>query len=77
MSKCKENYSTWIELNKMKTANLKLFSCVQDVANYVEAITCRQNIHVMVTGSLLLVGTVLSVIDPDLSKSAEEHRILK
>jgi 5,10-methylene-tetrahydrofolate dehydrogenase/methenyl tetrahydrofolate cyclohydrolase len=55
-------------------AEVKLFPCVSDALTYLGKRTGYdvREFHVFVTGSLHLIGSVLGVLDPDLSLVASE-----
>nr|CAD7434075.1 unnamed protein product [Timema monikensis] len=74
MLRCLTNEKTWRELRAerqgpMSSQTLLQMSCVFEALTYLtdksREDTCRY--HLLVTGSLHLVGSVLSVIDPELS----------
>jgi folylpolyglutamate synthase/dihydropteroate synthase len=55
-------------------AEVKLFPCVSDTLSYLKKRNGYEarEFHIFVTGSLHLIGSVLSVLDPDLSLAASE-----
>jgi hypothetical protein len=55
-------------------AEVKLFPCVSDALAYLKKRTVYEarEFHIFVTGSLHLIGSVLCVLDPDLSLAASE-----
>jgi hypothetical protein len=55
-------------------AEVKIFPCVSDTLSYLRKRNEHEarEFHVFVTGSLHLIGSVLSVLDPDLSLAASE-----
>jgi len=55
-------------------AEVKLFPCVSDTLSYLRKRNGYEarEFHIFVTGSLHLIGAVLSVLDPDLSLAASE-----
>ena len=55
-------------------AEVKLFPCVSDTLSYLRKRNEYEarEFHIFVTGSLHLIGSVLSVLDPDLSLAASE-----
>jgi len=55
-------------------AEVKLFPCVSDTLSYLRKRNGYEarEFHIFVTGSLHLIGSVLSVLDPDLSLAASE-----
>lgn len=61
--------------NSLKSkAEVKLFPCMSDTLAYLKKKTGDEahEFHVLVTGSLHLVGTVLSVLDPDLTLATSQ-----
>lgn len=76
---CRRIQEVWCELqgenvknrcNSFKSkAEVKLFPCISDTFAYLKKKTGDEarEFHILVTGSLHLVGTVLSVLDPDLT----------
>jgi hypothetical protein len=53
---------------------VKLFPCMSDTLAYLKQKTADEacEFHILVTGSLHLIGTALSVLDPDLTLAASQ-----
>jgi hypothetical protein len=53
---------------------VKLFPCMSDTLAYLKQKTADEGceFHILVTGSLHLIGTVLSVLDPDLTLATSQ-----
>jgi len=61
--------------NSLKSrSEVKLLPCVSDTLDYIKKKTEDEahKCHVFVTGSLHLIGTVLSVLDPDLTLATSQ-----
>ena len=78
LDRCEKNQEAWREIQKenpSKTeSEMMFFSCVTDSLNYVQKRCMDEDVdyHVFVTGSLHLVGSLMSLLDPDL-KLAKSH----
>lgn len=63
----KQYYEQWLKINpSFNEQNAKLFRSVRETFQHIETNLRHQNLHVLVTGSLHLVGAVLSILDPEL-----------
>ncbi|XP_071452246.1 folylpolyglutamate synthase, mitochondrial-like isoform X2 [Hetaerina americana] len=79
--RCQEHQEVWLKHNH--EAQVYLYSCVTDALASVKNLpspctsgnTKKKMIHVLVSGSLHLVGSVLSIVDPDLSYSLSQQGI--
>lgn len=70
LSRCEENRKIWLcleEQNNIFSNEVKTFPCVTETLKHIESRGGEQ--RVLVTGSLHLVGAVLSVLDQDLKYS--------
>lgn len=67
LSRCEENRKIWLRLeekNNVFSNEVKSFACVSETLKHIESRYGEQ--RVLVTGSLHLVGAVLSVLAQDL-----------
>ncbi|XP_046403266.1 folylpolyglutamate synthase, mitochondrial-like isoform X2 [Ischnura elegans] len=80
-ARCQEHRTIWQMYNK--EAQVSLHACVANALGSIKDLTMpsdldggkRKKIHVLVSGSLHLVGSVLSIIDPDLSCSLSPQEL--
>jgi hypothetical protein len=69
LKRCEENRRVWLHLlNNNKTCSItQVNQCIEDVINWLNVYSTKRAsdsvLHVLVTGSLHLVGGVLSIID--------------
>lgn len=64
--RCENNAHAWKKITK-NDSEVKVMKCVSDALNDIKE--HYENIPVLITGSLHLVGATLSIIDPDLRMS--------
>lgn len=68
ISKCRKHLLIWKELSN-SSAKVKALECVSDaLKNIKHRSNGIDNLSVLITGSLHLVGAALSILDPNLSK---------
>lgn len=70
--RCVSNKNTWLTLEKQNphiqaAKTVMLMPTVVDALKFIESQTGKHDI--LITGSLHLIGSILSVLDPDLSIS--------
>lgn len=63
----KQCYKKWLEIDSnFNENNAKIFHSVRETFHYIENDTRETKIHILITGSLHLVGAFLSILDPEL-----------
>ena len=62
-------HDEWIQLSEYDENRVKLFHDVSVVHEFLEQLSDNEKLHVLVTGSLHLVGAFLTLLDPDLKFS--------
>lgn len=68
MLRCSKHSQVWCELSS-SSANVKALECVSDALIDIKHRKSKiDNLAILITGSLHLVGAALSILDPSLSK---------
>lgn len=68
-------YDIWMKMNPSGNENnVRIFSSVIEAHEFMENLSNSNQMHVLVTGSLHLVGAFLSVLDPELKHKSYQIR---